>query len=986
LSRRLSLLLSAALAFGQPLSAFAQAIKSLPDAVPFETTAVTPGASPASEASLPASLPDLGQPLPTQAPLSSHSTAGLPAHAHAVQAARQPTAAPGAQALDRFAGQLPERLKDPGNSLRAWDGPAVRGLAAADEVDPPWEEPSTWDSALPAEPGAPDSLSNISLEPIPGKAYTASPADWRDEIVHSVFMDRYSRGQGAQPRGNPQSGHTWHGGNINGLIDRLDYIHGSGATTILPTSVIMSALGGYHGYWPVQMMAVDPHFGTLADFKRLVEEAHKRGMRVVFDLVLNHVGNVFEYNDGKPDAWAGGAAPRPVQWNRGFKPGELVKNEHFYRRGVIQDWNDGIQAIRGDFPPNLRHFNAENPETQELLIKVAKWWLKETDVDGFRLDAFRHMHPAFRARFEKEIREYAKSLGKENFLLLREISTGREEELEAHMGNGVSDATFNYPAYRRDNAALHGLAPTRLMEESWIRAAGVLGDAAKMLVRFIDNHDVYRFLRKSTPEALLRVAFAYNLFSLGIPMIYYGTEQAFRQAVETMDPEGPHLPADPRNREDMFAEGQYKSESSSGDRFDPGSASYRTLQQLAALRHSIPALRKGEQYVRWSDPSGAGIYAFSRIVDKEEVVVVLNTAGEERSAKMFVDAGLTPPKTKLVDLLEPSFVTRVRGEDGGSKISVRVPPYGVRVLVRRAEAIRDLSSDHHGRALGRRFTARIASIGHAVERQLDVMNVTLAGSDRAFFEMVRTHAEQLLGSIDKLLRKGTIQPDSKLRVSEDDPLAPVTQRTMRIGVYPVAADPFHWAHLLIGLQAIGKLNLDKVVFVMAGDDKRKPEMTPHGIRHALGRAVLRVFRPFFEYSSIAVGTDYDGETNVFRILKLNPDQPIHAYYLVGDDHYRLKDKNGNDDTILKLEKNIKDPALGFDPSKHEVSVAFIEREGIGARVPTPLEVRFLPKMVFPAASSDIRKKGLLSLMPYDAYAHIVREQLGLYGIGDKKKP
>jgi hypothetical protein len=134
-----------------------------------------------------------------------------------------------------------------------------------------------------------------------------------------------------------------------------------------------------------------------------------------------------------------------------------------------------------------------------------------------------------------------------------------------------------------------------------------------------------------------------------------------------------------------------------------------------------------------------------------------------------------------------------------------------------------------------------------------------------------------------------------------------------------------------------------------------------------------------------VGTDYDGETNIFRILRLNPDQLVHAYYLVGDDHYRLKNDKGDDETIPKLEKNMKDPALGFDPSKHQVSVAFIERDGIGEKVPTALEVKILPKMAFPAASSDIRKKGLLWLMPYDAYEHIVREQLGLYGIGSGKK-
>jgi nicotinic acid mononucleotide adenylyltransferase len=196
----------------------------------------------------------------------------------------------------------------------------------------------------------------------------------------------------------------------------------------------------------------------------------------------------------------------------------------------------------------------------------------------------------------------------------------------------------------------------------------------------------------------------------------------------------------------------------------------------------------------------------------------------------------------------------------------------------------------------------------------------------------------------------------------------------------VAGDPLHWAHLLIGLQAIAQLKLDKVIFVMAGDDARKPNMTKAAIRHPLGRAVLDTFKPFFAFSDIAVGTDYDGETNIFRLLALNPDQEMEAFYLVGDDHYKLKNASGGDDTIPKLEKNRLKPELGFDAKKHEVSVAFIEREGHTEAVPTDLDVQFLPQIEFEASSTAVRKQGRYALMPYSAYDYVKRNKLGLYGI------
>ncbi len=529
------------------------------------------------------------------------------------------------------------------------------------------------------------SLAQVTLEPKPGYRYMPSPRDWRDEIIYSVLVDRFARGADAKPEGDPANGKTRHGGDLKGALARLDYVKGLGATTLLLSPVTMTTAEpeAYHGYGPIHFMAVDPHLGTLDDFKKLVDEAHKRGLRVVFDLVLNHSGPVFKYKDGDWH-WRGMDKPaKETEWTIPLHPTELAQDEHFTRHGVIENWSDDVQARNGDFPPDYRHFRSEDSDTQALLIKTAAWWIKETDIDGLRIDALRHINPAFARRFSSEIGAYAKSLGKDNFLLLGEHSTGIDAELGETLKTGVQ-SLYNYPEYRRVNYALHSAGPTRELEDSLTQALGSLGDAVGRLVRFIDNHDVYRFLRDGEPLSTLKLGLAFVLFSLGIPYLYYGTEQAFRQKTGRLDPEIPQDHPEPENRQDMFAEGQFKTASSAGDKFDARSESYAYLSKLAQIRSAHPALRRGEQYVRWSDPNGPGIYAFSRIHESEEVVVVMNTADEPRRATMYVDANLSGPGTSFSDELDPSFSARAfRTAGGGSQISVEVPPRGVRVLSRR---------------------------------------------------------------------------------------------------------------------------------------------------------------------------------------------------------------------------------------------------------------------------------------------------------------
>ena len=269
-----------------------------------------------------------------------------------------------------------------------------------------------------------------------------------------------------------------------------------------------------------------------------------------------------------------------------------------------------------------------------------------------------------------------------------------------------------------------------------------------------------------------------------------------------------------------------------------------------------------------------------------------------------------------------------------------------------------------------------ARVRARVRSQLLASARELAAPEDDILQTVARESDRALARIQERLDAREIDPSRTVRLSESDPESK-DETHARIGVYPVAADPFQWGHLLIALRAVGDLGLDKVVFVLQGDDTRKPTMTAADLRHAMGREVLAAFEPFFAYSPIAIGTTLNGEANIFRILALNPGRRVDAWYMVGDDHYRLVDKKGNPDTLPTLERNFASP-MGHSPTLHALKVAFIKREQPAEEVPTSLEVRFLDHVGFDASSTQVRD-GRHSLMPFAAY-DFARKNAGLYGI------
>jgi hypothetical protein len=279
------------------------------------------------------------------------------------------------------------------------------------------------------------------------------------------------------------------------------------------------------------------------------------------------------------------------------------------------------------------------------------------------------------------------------------------------------------------------------------------------------------------------------------------------------------------------------------------------------------------------------------------------------------------------------------------------------------------------------FTNRIA---HNVLKELYSMREVLGEPAlEPDFASLAQSVISPLSHIGHLVMEGRSMPWVRVKHSAGDHPVPPVHREVRLGVFPVAANPLHWAHLLGGLLTIEALALDKVIYVVAGNDFRKLDMAPAEARHAMARSLLRLFHPLFEYSSIALGDSSSGEENLFRILGMNPLQPIHAYYIAGSDHYHRYDPATRDpDTLGKIEEGIARAANGLDSRIHRISVVFLEREHVAEEIPTSLDVLWVRGLPVQTSSSSIRRafsdreqRKKLCTLPFTAYMSICGDRL-----------
>lgn len=564
-------------------------------------------------------------------------------------------------------------------------------------------------------------VSCVDTSPSPSSYHPGNHVDdWRDEIIYQVLVDRFADGDLSNDfRVDRGAAARYHGGDWRGLADRLDYILGLGVTTIWISPIVKNVetdagIDSYHGYWQQDPFSLNPHFGNLDDLRDFIGRAHSLGLKVILDVVTNHMGQLFYYDinmNGRPDenvaggidpltgkqsatihvteydpdyenpfvmSWTslGIAGPAPIVFfddpsiNRIPPPDPRLANPlNYHRRGRIVNYDsppDGTeQTMFGDFPGGLKDLATENREVRDAMAEAFSKWIELADFDGFRIDTVKHVEHGFWQDFANRIRAKAASLGKSKFLVFGEVFDGRDDLVGSYTHDKELDGLFDFPQYfqvYRD--VLLGGAPTTKVEARWTERAknwsndandGGLGIAPVDLhVNFLDNHDVGRYLWQARERAdkieVLKNALTLLLTEDGIPCIYYGTEQGFSGG------------NDPANREDLWTSD-----------YSPTSDLYRFIAHLAHVRRGSKALTHGKMSFTWASPltwspnardadkaacaagSDCGMLAFERIgAPGEYALVVVNTNPTQKAATNSAGKVMkvsVAPGTVLVDAL-----------------------------------------------------------------------------------------------------------------------------------------------------------------------------------------------------------------------------------------------------------------------------------------------------------------------------------------------
>ena len=515
---------------------------------------------------------------------------------------------------------------------------------------------------------------------------------WRNQNIYQIVTDRFFDGDSANNNasGNysASAGSSPHGGDFKGIEQKLDYIKALGATAIWISPVVKNGNGDYHGYAATDFYAVEPRFGTMNDLQRLVSEAHKRGILVVNDVVVNHGstwvdsadagwGNTFRY---PPSGYT-------LKYNSGGKTyaspfdnasltsafGNTGLANIFHNNcGGILNYGDSTQVELGELSA-LDDFKTESTYVRQKMGEIYSFWINHAGFDGFRIDTVKHVEMGFWDYWSPLVRSSSTAAGKPNFFQFGEVYDGSDAKCGSYTGTKTSgtykmESVLDYPLYYQVNSVFaSGSGNTQLLENRYANLTTAYYDASSLmsLVTFLDNHDQPRFLSTNiggnTTRLELALAFLYT--SRGIPCLYYGTEQDFDGGT------------DPWDREDMF-DGQFEGGPSNGDNFNMVGARFKLVAKLNNLRRLYPALCTGTHNNLWNNPTGPGLFAYSRRLGSQEVFVVLNTASTSQT--IANRPTIYPAGTILVNALNPSeTLTVVAGTDGIPSITMPALSYKI---------------------------------------------------------------------------------------------------------------------------------------------------------------------------------------------------------------------------------------------------------------------------------------------------------------------
>ncbi|MGW1814638.1 pullulanase-type alpha-1,6-glucosidase [Streptomyces sp. NPDC002125] len=543
---------------------------------------------------------------------------------------------------------------------------------------------------LPVVPAATASAAPRPPAPPSDAALAKEPArhDLTREQFYFVLPDRFANGDTSNDRGgltgsrletgfDPTDKGFYQGGDLKGLTQKLDYIKGLGTTAIWLAPIFKNrpvqgtgdnASAGYHGYWITDFTQVDPHFGTNADLTKLIDKAHGKGMKVFFDVITNHTADTVDYAEKKYGYKPKGAFPyldeqgRPFDDTRGVEevdedsfpytpqntgekvPAWLNDTTMYHNRG--DSTYAGESTEYGDFS-GLDDLWTERPEVVSGMEKIYEKWVRDFDIDGFRIDTVKHVDLDFWTQWATALDGYAAKHGRDDFFMFGEVYSADTAITSPYVTRGRLDATLDFPFQEAARQYASQGAPAS-------KLAAVYGDDYRYTtdkanayeqVTFLGNHDMGRigtFLKQDNPKAsdaelLDRARLANELMFLGRgnPVIYYGDEQGFTGAGGDKDARQTLFASKTADYLDDDQLGTDRTHAS--DAYDTTHPVYRSIAALSKLTREHPALRDGTQTERYAKDS---VYAFSRTDAKRpyEYLVATNNGTEARTVELATES------------------------------------------------------------------------------------------------------------------------------------------------------------------------------------------------------------------------------------------------------------------------------------------------------------------------------------------------------------
>ena len=487
----------------------------------------------------------------------------------------------------------------------------------------------------------------------------------RDDVIYLIMPDRFADGDpsndqpphaaaGTYDRKRPQA---YHGGDLKGIQQHLPYLKDLGVTTLWLTPLYQNddATSDYHGYGAVDEYEVEDHFGTMQDFQNLVTAAHELGMKVLLDMVPNHVGPNHPWAVSQPTpGWLHGTPAHHIDNSTyDFPP---ISDPHAVPANYIE-------ALDGWFVNKLPDLAQENPLVASYLLQNALWWTESSGIDGFRIDTFPYVPRSFWAYYHTGLFSTYP-----HFFTVGEVSD-TDPTVTSYWAGGQTGfdgidtrltTPFDFPMYQAIlDVVAHGESAKKIVT---VLRQDRFYPHPELLVTFIDNHDKPRFLTEAGGSRdKLKLALSLLATTRGIPQLYYGDEIGMAGG------------QDPDNRRDF--PGGFPGDSNDAftqiGRTPEQQDVFAHTQSLLKLRRQHPALRTGTQkHVAVADK----YYAFTRETAGERLLIIFHNADAPETLNLDLTGTSIADAKSLTSIFGPSTAQLQDGH-----LNLKLAPYSLTV-------------------------------------------------------------------------------------------------------------------------------------------------------------------------------------------------------------------------------------------------------------------------------------------------------------------